>query len=438
MLNPPISFLSAELLFNIVEHIAKLPSPEEELHNLSLVDRAFTLSCQSYIFRTLQLGGGSGSKSRISKKLKQMRRILNDKPSFADRVRTIEFHILPKHLVWFLNNKTLISILQLLAKSPMPPHEFYLSSPLDPLNLGGPIVWGRLAQSFFSQTLTILHLKCCENLPLSLFIICPRLREVELDSVEAAHESYNQWSDNNCPALESPALERFYYRNSQTLVKQMITPPSRYHMPLGLWSKLRVLTLSPHEREEMNLLQPILNAACNTLEELYLTGIQVGDSEQLPLAGIVNLRSVPRLHVFALLAIIKCDVREESTVIRDINIVLGTIDASNEITNLCFDFDIVGRQPFGRCLDEDWGGICEEVIRISAGKPLELNFEMWVSNGTLDVDHPGEGELYAHIRERTVSLSDYPNICTHLWDPTCWSLGLSPSLNRQVRSRCRR
>ena len=37
------------------------------------------------------------------------------------------------------------------------------------------------------------------------------------------------------------------------------------------WSKLRVLELYPQDEEGVMCLQPILDAVCNTLEELYLT-----------------------------------------------------------------------------------------------------------------------------------------------------------------------
>ena len=60
--------------------------------------------------------------------------------------------------------------------------------------------------------------------------------------------------------------------------------------------------------------------------------------------------------------------------------------------------------------------MCDEVIRISSGKPLELDINMLV--GLRGRGHRcGEDELYMHIRERTTSLSDHPNICTHFWNP---------------------
>jgi hypothetical protein len=86
------------------------------------------------------------------------------------------------------------------------------------------------------------------------------LKEVDLDRAEATEGSYNIYPDEQCSGRISPVLELFRYFDSHTVVKQMITPPPRFHTPVVLWSKLRVLTLSPHEREDMILLPPILDA----------------------------------------------------------------------------------------------------------------------------------------------------------------------------------
>jgi len=274
-LNPPLSLVSDDLLAYIVEHVAKLPSGHKYLSNLSLADRAFTQFCQKYIFRTLNLGARWGSRRRISSKLGKVGKILNDKPSFANRVRMVQLAINHEQSGWVYTDPTLIDICKLLAKSPAPPHELHFESSFpieDPI-----LVVGLFLRTFFSQTLTILHLTRCQNVPLPLFLICPRLREVLLDNVGAAEESYDRYPDEQCFGRELPALEVLNYRDSQSLVKQMITPPPRFHTPVVHWSKLRVLTLSPHEREEMACLQPILDAACNTLEELYLTRLQVAD-----------------------------------------------------------------------------------------------------------------------------------------------------------------
>ena len=168
-------------------------------------------------------------------------------------------------------------ILKLFAKSPVPPHELHFSGLTsvsstieDPM-----LVTRHLAESFFSQILTILRFRKIENVPLPLFLICPKLREVFLDQVGTADKSYD---DSQCSGREAPPLEVLEYRNSHSLVKQMIAPPPGFNTPAVLWSNLRVLTLAPHDKEGMACLQPILDAACNTLEELYLTGKHVGES----------------------------------------------------------------------------------------------------------------------------------------------------------------
>ena len=122
--------------------------------------------------------------------------------------------------------------------------------------------------------------------------------------------------------------------------------------------------------------------------------------------------------------------------------VLGTIPDSNRVTNLGFDFSIVGLRPFPGCLNQDWVGMFNQVIRIACGKPLELEIVMGVdtlSMGILQSEQPGSDELYMSIMEKAASLSDYPKICTHWWNPTFWDRGLGPPFPRgQVRSRCRR
>ena len=269
MLNPPLSLLSDDLLISIVEHVAKLPLADKNLYNLSLADRAFTQSCQKYFFRDLKLS----SKQKIAKKLKETKKIFEEKPSLANQVRMVEL-LISRRSSWVLKDYAFISILQLLSKSLMPPHELHFGGHMSSFAIKDPILIVRqFAQSFFSQTLTILRLTDCANIPLPLFLICPRLREVFLNNIRAIDNTYNEYPDNLCSVREAPPLEVLDYRDSHSLVKQMINPPSRFNTPVVLWSNLRILMLSPHEKKGMAYLQPILDAACNTSEELYLTSI---------------------------------------------------------------------------------------------------------------------------------------------------------------------
>ena len=276
MLNPPLSLLSDDLLLYIVDHVAKLPFSDDDLYNLSITDRAFTRFCQIYIFKDLYLGYGSGTNTSLSKKLAKIRNILNDEPSIANGVRSVHITAIRKRNRWLFNDPNFITVFQLLAKSLMPPHKLHLSGLSYSFIFEDPIcAVERLMKSFFSQTLTVLYLTHCKNVPLTLILVCPNLKEVYLDNVEVFDSRVDEYPDTQCSGGEPPSLELLNYCNSESLVKQMITPPLKFPMAVVDWSKLRVLKLCPQEKEGMVCLQPILDAACNTLEELYLTNLRV-------------------------------------------------------------------------------------------------------------------------------------------------------------------
>ena len=96
MLNPPLSLLSDDLLYYVVDLVARLSSSRLsssnlDLYSLSITDRAFTAFCQAYILKDLYLGYDPGThKSTNISKLAEIRSVLNDKPSFAKRVRTVK------------------------------------------------------------------------------------------------------------------------------------------------------------------------------------------------------------------------------------------------------------------------------------------------------------------------------------------------------------
>jgi hypothetical protein len=153
----------------------------------------------------------------------------------------------------------------------------------------------------------------------------------------------------------------------------------------------------------------------------------------------VDLSNLPNLRVFSLDTKIydKTLTRDVfwvpySVALHDINIVLGTIPECNAITNLRFDFVIVGWPPFDECPDRDWVEMFNEIIRISGGKPLELELKLAVcSPGTLPGGNTGEDELYVRIMENAALLSDYPNICTH-WRKKYISVDLAGRVARYM------
>ena len=168
------------------------------------------------------------------------------------------------------------------------------------------------------------------------------------------------------------------------------------------------------------------------------------------LAGLVNLSNLSNLKAFSLFSIVDCEPsRGENApmslspplaVLQDINTVLRTIPKSNRVTNLWFHFVIIGVHPFRECLDQDWVGIFNEVIRIGDGKPLELEFAMSVcTDDVFETVFPGEDELYMRIMEKAAFLSFHPNICIHWWNSTFRNrYGICSPPIGQVHTRCRK
>ena len=101
-------------------------------------------------------------------------------------------------------------------------------------------------------------------------------------------------------------------------------------------------------------------------------------------------------------------------VLRDIKHVLSTISKANQVTKVSLDFVIYCEHPYSECLEDDWVGMCDEVVRVSAGKPLELDIKLSIGTGYSPI---GQDQLYECVKEKIAYLSDYPNICTHFWHP---------------------
>ena len=151
----------------------------------------------------------------------------------------------------------------------------------------------------------------------------------------------------------------------------------------------------------------------------------------------MNFSNLPNLQVVSLSAILNTgrqrikrwhDPPSELSALDDINTVLATIPLCNRMTNLWFDFLTACSLPSDECLDQNWVGMFNEIIRIGGEKPLELELEMEVSPSTR------ADELHMRIMEKATLLSDYPNICSHWWNPT----PRSRVHHHQVRTRCRR
>ncbi|KAG2018614.1 hypothetical protein CC2G_008032 [Coprinopsis cinerea AmutBmut pab1-1] len=88
MLSPPLSTISNELLHQIVGQVAGEPFciSVDDLHNLSLADRAFTTICQMFLYEELKLKGTS---FQMARKLDRQTAALQANPDAVNFVRRI-------------------------------------------------------------------------------------------------------------------------------------------------------------------------------------------------------------------------------------------------------------------------------------------------------------------------------------------------------------
>ncbi|KAF8805272.1 hypothetical protein BYT27DRAFT_7224951 [Phlegmacium glaucopus] len=216
-----------------------LPFTNEHLYNLSFIDRVFTRLCQAYIFKDLHLGYNLGTESRISKKLQTVRKIDLERVSIIRQPSThgYDHHLTQTKWLAFHCFSTILPSSGIVHLS----CSFIFEDPI--------IVVGRLIQSFFSETLTVLHLTECRNVPSTLFLICLRLREIFMDHVEVTKENYDTYPNEQRSDRELPC---------------------------------------PHEKKEIACLQPLLHAARNTLEEFYLTRVARGRNITMPTSNKVT------------------------------------------------------------------------------------------------------------------------------------------------------
>ncbi|KAJ3515596.1 hypothetical protein NLJ89_g1662 [Agrocybe chaxingu] len=406
MLNPPFSRLSPQLRDNIVDHCANLTAWWIHIANLALADRAFTARCRTHTFKEFTIRDACQSDEDFEKIVKTKWRVLDNDPSLARLVQGINISVCTNERTALLSSDTLMEVFKILGETPIE-RKVRFEWAAGRENLADPEGLVKSLSSL-SSSLTILHLRGWSNIPLEVFRVCSNLKNLILEEVIPADDPGSSQHDS---AAELPKLERLEYREGHEIIKLFSSPESDRLVDL---SNLRILKASPHEPEDMKCLQPILDMTSETLEELYLTNFSVGgriqDGKLIPLQKLVNLKSVKKLCKIGMLPLIDCKTKKV-TILSDLCAVLNTMPDSNAIHTVIFEVGIIGKQPFKACLDQDWDGLCQQLVRISAGKALKFSLFTSVYADGFDAVKPGSARLYEKIDEKIRNaLADHPRI----------------------------
>lgn len=283
MLSPPLSHLSCELLARVVEHLADDTDNRaaKRLKRLSVVDRAFTLICQSHLFQVLEL---DGNKSRMTKTLQTVHEILKSKESpaisFVRRIRLGLDH--QKDPSWLFQDSTFLSLMAILSKAPRPPYELQILYWNGSTTKNPELIVRGLANSFLSQSLRSLAI-WKSQIPARTLLVSSGLKRLELTGVHFIGPGKSAKDDNTqVDDRLPPRLQVLDHRTSFDVVQRMLAGEGAERV--ADLSQLRVLHMSPEDEENMALAQPILDVAHATIEEIYLQHHYVTDPEgQLPL-----------------------------------------------------------------------------------------------------------------------------------------------------------
>ncbi|KAJ3520152.1 hypothetical protein NMY22_g12876 [Coprinellus aureogranulatus] len=409
MLNPPLANLSNELLALIVEHVADDTDSgaEKRLKRLSVVDRTFTLLCQSHLFKELRL---KGVKSNMIKTLKRAYDILKRKdPASFSFVRKIRFEFSKqKDLSWLFQDRTFTSLMEILSRAPRPPYRIKIFDWNAPKTKGSELFVEGLLKSFFSRTLESLFI-WDSHIPADTLLISATLKKLHICAVQIVLPK-----DGTARLVEGelPKLRKLDHRLSFGTVQWML--PGGGTRRIADLSQLRILHMCPEDEENMALAQPILDVAQETLEELHLTHSYVNNFEEhrgyIPLAPLLELRNLHQLRVFKLISGIYDGDPDRLDVIKDLTRVLSTIPAVNHLSSIGLRMWVYGKPPFEQVFkdteSQKWRALGEEIIRISSGKPLRFVLDIEIQNEEGDpldyhdpIDECRLQRLYGHIEK---------------------------------------
>ncbi|KAF4611446.1 hypothetical protein D9613_004334 [Agrocybe pediades] len=421
MLNPPLSILPYEILLYIVDCLAALSSADRDLRALSLADRIFTSACQKWIFKTFRLYGGG--KATVDDQLQTKGKILAQVPLLSHRIRKLQLQDINNQLSWLLSEPRFVSILQMLALSPIPPNELILEG-----SWYKPVVFSdihffttRLSQSFFPGTLTTLRLWECRDVPLKIITMLPRLKNLYLDAIEAGKEDCLEYGDELLGSKHIPAIEVLESRQSHTMLASMTAPSLTTGEYILQWDKLRILRLPPQDNKGMQYLPLILSLSYESLEELYLDDLDAKSCVNLPLAELVDLSNLSELRIFTL----RFDLGTYGD-LTEVNTVLQRIPSDNKLTNITIEFPVKTASTL--CFNERWRRLCDEVKRASAQRRLEFELQFYPSSRTTSAD-----EVNEQVKKLQENLSSFmkseSTVCLHVWSPICWTLGIAPMIS---------
>lgn len=258
MLEAALLELCNELITEIVFHVAA----GKDLKALSLAHRVFTDLCQRRLFKTLRI-------SQCNHKLPVAYDTLERQPHKAAYIRLLSVDLSSDIMEGFdpFVDTRFLSFIDIISKAQGSLRSIHLAQVDNADGRSTRRAMDCILTVNISQTLTSLSLSHCE-LPRAAISQCPLLKKLNLEEVRLIELAGAPGNSNSVPDRK-PRLEILEYTAATDTVKAMLSTQGD-ETPTADLSKLQILGLTPEHEEDLAVAQAILDAAHDSLEELYL------------------------------------------------------------------------------------------------------------------------------------------------------------------------
>ncbi|KAH6887169.1 hypothetical protein BKA70DRAFT_1334381 [Coprinopsis sp. MPI-PUGE-AT-0042] len=425
-----LSSLPHELLEVIVGKVVR----REDLKTLALTERKFAPICQARLFEVFQL---SPDKRQMQSKLKRGFALFQKNPALARLVRRIRIAPEGTDCGWVFHDNIFKASVQLLAASSRPPVALEIIPQLHGFSVlrDRTFILRRMFQTFLPTSLTTLVIKRCMNVPLTLFLLSPNLRVVELEDtklsqidleskrvVEVDEDSVIQLpkahEENAWYEREAPALVELRYSNSGQVISAFLDPPS--HAPRGIvkLSELQRLYLKANPvKKGWKRFQRILNQAQASLVDLEVAfpHLYSGTDINASLSGRLDPGGLTVLHTLSLPLLIQGSDPNHRSLVKGLSKSLSTLPTPNRLSSLTISCTAWGSETGSNAvtvvLSQNWAGLGTELIRIAGGRRLDVTVQFaWGGKARWQQQSDNRSRIHSHLTDELNFVARMPNI----------------------------
>ncbi|KAH9478227.1 hypothetical protein JR316_0008680 [Psilocybe cubensis] len=378
----PLLLLSDDLFDVIVdsavgETVDYWPYRWELLSSCALASRVFLPRCLQHLYSKIKLPFDLDPGKR-EQRIRDLHAILHARPVIADYVQELHLCLPRGEASWTYEDSYFVEVMGLLRNVKKlrlegGPHQEILSMP--------DIFIQRFFRPYIAPTVKSLHLECLVDAPTQLVTECTQLEELVMIfcSLDAKYPG---------GTITRPSIRKLDYNSAGMALSELLPKGQSGSSSLVDFSNLRSLKIYTDTLRNLLFEQEVIDASRGALEELRFV---VDEWQRDPqFQASVSLRDLPNLHSLEFPIFFRIKV-EDSLI--DICSTLNTIpDEFQSLKNLCLRLYVgfTCTTTPEHLLESDWGPLASQILRISAGRSLELSLDLTFQDRSDEPDTPSD------------------------------------------------